>query len=175
MVEPRSTFLMKSQKSWIRRNAWNIIFLILAILSPYLTSIVAFTAHQVSIFSSYFDAVNRIYEHGMRSGELGGLPYFNVNISEYRVAWNAGGYGSFDAFAFIMSYIVSPILFWSTITATSFLVIYLCYELLCSWMQKKKEKRFLELIRPGYIRMHDLLRFFLLKLASILHDSNKSL
>lgn len=131
---------MINKKSWLRRNAWNIIIVLVSILAPFLPSIVAFASHQVSVLSSYFDAVHRIYEHGVRSGELGGLPYFNTNISEFGVAWNAAGYGSFNAFAFIMVYVVSPIVLWSTVIATSFLTIYLIYDLLCSWMQKRKER-----------------------------------
>ncbi|MCP8316329.1 MAG: hypothetical protein H3Z51_05645 [archaeon] len=69
-------------KSWIRRNAGliqlaiTVGLLVAPIVLPYI--------------QSYFNSVIRIYEHGVRSGELGGLPYFNTNIQEWRVAWNAG-------------------------------------------------------------------------------------
>jgi hypothetical protein len=141
---------MVHEESWVRRNGWNTLFLLLAVLS--LPFVYPFIGRLFSVPLSYLNAVNRVYEHGSRSGELGGLPYFNANISEYRVAWNAGGYGYFDAFSFLVSYIVLPIVLWSATIVSSALGIYLFYELLRSWIRRKQVKHILELTK-GYVRI----------------------
>lgn len=134
----------------MRRNAWNIIFLVIAVV-PFIAPIVL---QGWSIVYSYLDTNMRIYEHGLRSGELGGLPYFNTDIRAYRVAWNAGGLGRFDSFGFILKYFVSPIVLWATGITIVCSGFYIGYKLLRSWVEKRKLKRFLDLIRKVYFILY---------------------
>ena len=86
--------------TFIHKNKWKIITLIIAVWS----------APDVAPFVvSYFSANIRIYDHGITSGELGGAAYFNTKIGEWRVAWNAGGLGSFNALLFIFQVFILPI------------------------------------------------------------------